>query len=389
METKGLRISESYSLDLIDFSALIDVLRDNDYEIIGPRLRQRAIVLDRISSVDDLPSGWTDSQEAAKYRVLKRDDQQLFAYNVGASSWKRFLFPPRHSTMRTKRVEGRLTVEADEPPKTKLALIGIKPCEVAAIGVQDRTFLNGPYIDDYYRSIREKLLIIATNCIQAGGTCFCTSMGTGPEAKDGFDLSLTEVASGKSHIFIIKAGTGRGLEILSALPVLPASSELQNRATKLIAAAGKKMQLSIDTTDIVERIYARMESPHWDDVASRCLSCGNCTMVCPTCFCYNVEEHSSLDGASTEQLRLWDSCFSLEHSYLHGGYVRRSLRSRYRQWLTHKLAGWHEQFGVSGCVGCGRCITWCPVGIDITAEYGALIADVQSEKKKRARVEAR
>jgi sulfhydrogenase subunit beta (sulfur reductase) len=109
-------------------------------------------------------------------------------------------------------------------------------------------------------------------------------------------------------------------------------------------------------------------------VASRCLGCANCTLACPTCFCASVSDTTDLEGETAARVRRWDSCFTLDHSYIHGGSVRASLRARYRQWLTHKLASWIDQFGVSGCVGCGRCITWCPVGIDITEEVAAIRA---------------
>ena len=107
-------------------------------------------------------------------------------------------------------------------------------------------------------------------------------------------------------------------------------------------------------------------------MAERCLTCGNCTLVCPTCFCTNVEDVGDLTGDHAERWRVWDTCFSVDYSYIHGGSVRPSGRARYRQWLTHKLATWHDQFDSSGCVGCGRCITWCPVGIDITQEVAAI-----------------
>jgi Fe-S-cluster-containing hydrogenase component 2 len=117
------------------------------------------------------------------------------------------------------------------------------------------------------------------------------------------------------------------------------------------------------------------ESAHWQDVADRCLTCGNCTMVCPTCFCTTTEDTTDLTGQRTERSQRWASCFELDFSYLHGGSVRVSGESRYRQWITHKLSSWHDQFGNSGCVGCGRCIAWCPTGIDITAEVAALAAE--------------
>jgi Fe-S-cluster-containing hydrogenase component 2 len=130
----------------------------------------------------------------------------------------------------------------------------------------------------------------------------------------------------------------------------------------------------MDTSGIKELLYRNPEHPRWDDVAERCLACTNCTLVCPTCFCGSVEDVTDLVGETAERWRRWDSCFTLDHSFLHGGSVRSSTRARYRQWLTHKLASWIDQFGTSGCIGCGRCITWCPVGIDITEEVAAIRA---------------
>jgi ferredoxin len=126
-------------------------------------------------------------------------------------------------------------------------------------------------------------------------------------------------------------------------------------------------------TDGLPALLARNpEHPRWAQVAERCLTCGNCTLSCPTCFCHTVEDVADLAGTTAERVRRWDSCFTSEFSYIHGGSVRPSARSRYRQWLTHKLSAWHDQFGTSGCVGCGRCITWCPAKIDITEEVHAI-----------------
>ena len=132
------------------------------------------------------------------------------------------------------------------------------------------------------------------------------------------------------------------------------------------------MGRQLDTGGLRDLMGGSHAAARWDDVAARCLTCGNCTLACPTCFCTSVEDSSDLTGEHAERWELWDSCFDLDFSYLHGGSVRTSPKSRYRQWLTHKLGTWHDQFGSSGCVGCGRCIVWCPAGIDLTEEVKAL-----------------
>jgi ferredoxin len=221
------------------------------------------------------------------------------------------------------------------------------------------------------------VFIVAVNCHEPGGTCFCVSMGTGPAAQEGYDLVLSEILDG-GHRLLAEAGTPRGAEVLAEVAdrvgVAGRRPEPADRAAGRAAVDGAaaRMGRALDTTDLPALLAGNLEHPRWDEVADRCLTCGNCTMVCPTCFCTSVEDVTDLTGAQAERWRSWESCFSLEHSYVHGGNVRNSPRSRYRQWLTHKFGTWHDQFGTSGCVGCGRCITWCPVAIDVTEELAAI-----------------
>jgi formate hydrogenlyase subunit 6/NADH:ubiquinone oxidoreductase subunit I len=244
----------------------------------------------------------------------------------------------------------------------------VRACELHAIAVHDDVFLHGQYVDPSYRSRRESLFIVAVNCGQAGGNCFCVSMNTGPKATFGFDLALTELPLNGQAKVLIEVGSERGAEVLSDIPHEKASDGHRKAAESVVAATAGHMGRTLDTRDIKELLYRNSENPAWDNVAARCLSCANCTMVCPTCFCTTVEDTTDLAGGSAERWRRWDSCFTLDFSYIHGGSVRATAKSRFRQWMTHKLAAWIDQFGKSGCVGCGRCITWCPVGIDITVE---------------------
>jgi ferredoxin len=255
-----------------------------------------------------------------------------------------------------------------------MAFLGVRACELQAIAVQDRVLTHPGCVDPHYASRRQPVLIIAVQCSQAGGNCFCVSMGRGPRAEQGFDLAVTELIAPDRHEFVIEVGSETGAGVLARLPHRPASEGDRTGAQEASARAARQMERRMDTRELKALLYRNAEHPRWEAVARRCLACGNCTMVCPTCFCTAVEDVTALDGQTAERLRRWDSCFNSRFSYIHGGSFRESIRSRYRQWLTHKLASWQDQFGSSGCVGCGRCITWCPVGIDITEEVAAIRA---------------
>ena len=267
-----------------------------------------------------------------------------------------------------------MAVSRPEPSQGPFAFIGVRACEIEAIAIQDRVFKQGPYTDTAYAARRSDAFIVAVNCGQAGGTCFCVSMDTGPKAKHGFDLALTEMIDGPSHRFLVEVGSEAGARIMVQVPHEQASAGQVEMAEAIVERTAGQMGRSLDTQGLKELLQDNPEHPRWDDVATRCLTCANCTMVCPTCFCSTVEDHSDLTNTEAERVRKWDSCFTMDYSYIHGGSVRASTASRYRQWMTHKLANWIDQFGTSGCVGCGRCITWCPVGIDLTEEAAAIRA---------------
>jgi ferredoxin len=364
---KGQAVLESEQ-----FQQLIDALLGRGYEVLGPTVRDQAIVYDRVRTVADLPIGYTDEQDGGTYRLKKRADQAFFGYAVGPHSWKKFLSPPTIRLWQARKDEGGFHLLPDEQKPPKFAFLGVRSCELHAITVQDKIFMGGPYVDPAYQARREDALIVAINCAQAGGTCFCVSMQTGPRATGGFDLALTEIVDSERHYFVVEAGTALGAEILAELPHRKASDAEIAAAEQTVEHTASQMGRTLDTTDIKGLLYRNMEHPRWDDVATRCLTCTNCTMVCPTCFCTTVEDVTDLSGQQAERWRRWDSCFTMDFTYTAGNSIRSSTKARYRQWMTHKLASWIDQFGTSGCVGCGRCITWCPVGIDITEETRAI-----------------
>lgn len=365
-------MDNSFRIDSNQLQSLIASLQRRGFETIGPTVEGDAIVYDKIVSTDDLPAGWTDEQEPGSYRLSKSDTPAYFGYTLPPQSWKRFLFPPSLKLFSVKRDGKVIEVEESKNDNSKFAFIGVRPCELSAIKIQDRVFAAGEYHDDNYMSVRKKTFIVSVNCNRAGSNCFCTSMNTGPGVTDGFDISLTEIVDGNGHYFVAKAGSDAGASLMEEVRAGKASESEVAAAEDAVRAAAAQITKSMDTEGLPELLASNMEHAQWDDVAKRCLTCGNCTMVCPTCFCSTVEDTTDLSGRVAERSRRWDSCFTLDFAKVSGGNFRITPKSRYRQWLTHKLSSWVEQFGVSGCVGCGRCITWCPVGIDLTAEVQAL-----------------
>lgn len=355
-------------LDHTGIEALFEALLKDGYRLVGPTLRDGAIVLDDIAETADLPVGWTDEQHAGIYGVQRRTDDCLFGFVVGPHSWKKFLHPPEEIIWSSD--------PKSQPSNERFAFVGVRPCDLAAIERFDDVMM-GEFTDNTYAERRRDAFVIAVNCTEPGGTCFCTSMGTGPGAQQGFDLAVTEILDDHGHEFVVSVGSDVGQAVIQRVPHRPATEADSTKEGQLIDQAARSMGRALDTTDIKDLLYRNAESDRWDVIARRCLSCSNCTMVCPTCFCTDVDDSLSLTGEAT-RTRRWVSCFGIDFSYIHGGPLRSSGAARYRQWITHKFAAWIDQFGTSGCVGCGRCITWCPPAIDVTEEVFALRKEEQS-----------
>jgi sulfhydrogenase subunit beta (sulfur reductase) len=363
-------------LESRDLQRLHQALVQAGYEVIGPQVKDDAILFAPLNSVDQLPWGWQEQANAGSYRLQHTAGRRAFAWNTGPQGLKPWLFQPRQSLWRAENTEDGLRFRAVEPEPRQLAFIGLRGCDLAALKIQDQHFLEGPHADPFYRAQREQLLIVAVNCGRSAHTCFCVSTGDGPEARFGFDLLLDELDDG----YLLQTGSELGVAIAAQLPLKKTGGKQVTEAKALLAGARQQQRVMPDEAELAQ-LVDRLDHPRWQQVADRCLACGNCTLVCPTCFCSKQDTEGDIRNQQAEQVQLWDSCFSEQHSHITGKVVRSEIRHRYRQWLVHKLATWQQQFGRSGCVGCGRCIAWCPVAIDLVEEAQALLEDTPQEGK--------
>ena len=369
MSDKRFRSRDSRFLARADLPTLLQALTDTGYQCIGPQVRDDVIVYDLLTDVGQLPLGQTDIQSPGSYRLQPSSSPHHFSWAVGPQALKPYVFKPVETLWQVKRIAGRLTFESSQPQVQLTAVIGVRACDLAALQLMDTHFQERDYPDSHYQRRRESLFLIAVDCSYPAETCFCHSTGDGPAADQLYDLVLNELDDG----YLVAAGSDRGTALMNMLPLGQAEQNHVETAEKYHRHAVQVQKRRLNP-EHGKGLLNRLEHPRWDDVAERCLACGNCTAVCPTCFCSSEADEPELDGQHSRHNRQWDSCFSYGHSYIHGQLIHSGIRERYRQWLTHKLGNWHFQYGRSGCVGCGRCLTWCPVGIDITEEVVAINA---------------
>ncbi len=354
-----------------NFSELLTALSDGGYRCLAPKVCDGAIVYKELPSQDTLSTGISIHQAPGSYRVEITDSARNFGWSNGPQGLKPLVFKSRETLWSVRRdTNGQMTFTESAAEPDPVAIIGVRSCDLAALALQDKHFLNNHNRDSHYQTRRASLFLVAVNCTHPSDTCFCASTGDGPTAQDGFDLLLDELDDG----FVIRAGTEAGEKILETLPVDPVAPEQAEAISRQNQRARECQTRRLPSRNLEQALFENLEHPRWRTVAQRCLSCANCTSVCPTCFCYSEQDTGTLDFTRSEHVREWDSCFTQGHSYIHGLTIRADTKLRYRQWLTHKLGSWHSQYGRSGCVGCGRCISWCPVGIDITEEVTAIVS---------------
>ncbi len=331
----GEHAFRKYRITKEAFLLLLDSLRD-DLGVVGPVDEGGHTVFRPISSAGELTLRYQSTMEPPSKTLFYRPWEELMRFETA----------------------GGVSVEEVPPEEEMRIAVGLHPCDVNAVLYLDKTFREDPY----YMARRRNTILVALNCTEVSEFCFCSSVGTGPHLKagGGYDMLLTDLG----RYYLVEPRSARGDRLVGGLR--RAGDDDVRLKEEMERELLGSLTRHIDMKGLGELFLRNQEHPVWRRTADeKCLSCTNCVMVCPTCFCHDIVDCTAMDLGSTTRSRRWDACQDKGFAKVHGGNFRRTRAARLRQFVMHKL-DYTEQYGTPGTVGCGRCIRWCPTGIDLT-----------------------
>lgn len=338
-----------------DLNELIALLSSKyGLDVIGLRYNGGSFSYGKLSSINDAPLYVEDLQGRASYRLIRANAAGSFRHTY--LSPKYFLNPPLQEVA---HVGADFGASAPKERPKPFAIFGIKPCDLHAIRVIDGILLNK---DLYYTMIRGSLrAVVVEECTRPSGNCFCGSLGTGPQARNGYDLAYAWLEDG----VVVKAGSALGEELIEELGLEGADAGDVEKYEEYIIRAQQQTKALPELPKLVNALEKSMGNIElWSKLSRRCVGCSNCNMVCPTCFCTEFFDEIGPNGSAT-RFRKWYGCLSYSYGLVARGHFRPELYMRYRHFVLHKFLFYWKQVGLIGCTGCGRCITWCPLGVDI------------------------
>lgn len=292
------------------------------------------------------------------FRELKENEEPYLDFLNSRNSPKEFFFPQTENIVEFEGIIDKRVPEPENIEIKKRIILGMRPCDIKSILILDKLFINEDYVDNYYKRLRDNTLIFGFGCNKPRTTCFCTSLESGPFFKEGSDGFITDIGDK----FIIEGITEGGKKLIEKLEnadedMVKAKGEIEKNANDTVPS-------SVKVEKIPQKLREMFEHPIWEEISERCLGCGVCTYLCPTCHCFDIQDE--VIDERGRRVKNWDSCMFPIFT-LHGsGHQPREFRyQRMRQRIMHKFNYYEENFGVIACCGCGRCITQCPVNIDV------------------------
>ncbi|MGD0276344.1 MAG: 4Fe-4S dicluster domain-containing protein [Syntrophales bacterium] len=295
------------------------------------------------------------------FKALEKGEEPLVRYANSKNAPKNFFFPHTELMMKYTRTPKGMTFKEKGPEAPEAVLFGVRPCDARSLVLLDRLFDQEKYRDNYYIERRARITVISMACVHPPyATCFCTSVDGAPVSSDGADILITDVEDN----YLVEFLSEKGQKYLSYFGNAAADEAAVARKEEIARQAASEIKSHIPAKEIKPILDVNFEHPFWNTIHQKCLACGTCTFLCPTCHCFDISDE--VKGADGIRIRNWDSCmfplFTLETS---GHNPRTTQKERWRQRAMHKFKYYVDNFNAIACVGCGRCVMYCPVNIDI------------------------
>ncbi|MDR3669671.1 MAG: 4Fe-4S dicluster domain-containing protein [Holophaga sp.] len=325
-------MADMYQLSSASLDLLFAALTADGRRILAPTDRDGRSELNPVNTPADVAKDYVQTALSAKETVFPKVEQ-LLSYSLSP---------------------GQVDLVDAKPKAEPTVVFGIRPCEASAFKALDAVF-NWDYRDTFFNARLEQLAVIGMSCTRKDDACFCTSVGGGPGSAKGSDILLTPTASG----YLAEVLTDKGRAIQALAPELFQPADSADKAAQLA-----DLPAAFDQPALSAKLPAMFDSPLWSEQALRCVGCGACAFVCPTCVCFDIQEEADKSGG--RRLRAWDSCgyhmFTLHAS---GHNPRDTQGARWRQRIYHKFSYYPERYATLGCVGCGKCTRACPVDMNL------------------------
>ncbi|MEW6070064.1 MAG: 4Fe-4S dicluster domain-containing protein [Candidatus Thermoplasmatota archaeon] len=300
----------------------------------------------------------------AKFSIINDGTKIFYEYSNSTIPPKQIIFPQSEVLFKFQLTRKITELQVPVTEGKEKIILWLRPCDAKSFLILDKIF-DSEYKDNNYINKRKTTTLVGLSCNSPSSNCFCTSIKGSPFSKENLDVLFTEL----DKSYYVEVITKKGEELIEKAPRLfsEVSKEASIKKVELQAEAERKIVRSVEVNKITEKLKAIYESAFWDSIGEKCIACGICAYLCPTCHCFDINDEVSITRAKGARIRTWDYCTHQLYTLQASGFnPRPTQKYRVRNRVYHKFKYFQDNFNSTGCVGCGRCVEYCPVNIDVS-----------------------